>query len=59
MTNNLYTNLVALLLHQLDFQLSQDLQNGVITKSEYVRILQTKKLELVLKYQNHLNQEVN
>lgn len=59
MTNNLYTNLLALLLHQLDFQLSQDLQNGVITKNEYIRILETKKLELVLKYQNHLNQEVN
>ena len=59
MKENLYTNLLALLLHQLDFQLSQDLQNGVITKNEYIRILETKKLELVLKYQNHLNQEVN
>ena len=59
MTDNLYTNLLALVLHQLDFQLSQDLQNGVITKNEYIRILQTKKLELVLKYHNNLNQEVN
>ncbi len=56
--NNIYTQLLALLMHQIDFEFSNSLQTGDISKEEYNRIRELKKIELITKYQDYINQEV-
>ena len=57
--NNFYTSLLALKLQQLKYEFSKDLQSGILSKSEFDRILNLKKLELILRYAKSLPKEGN
>jgi len=57
--NNIYRELLALMMHQIHFEFSRSLETGDISPDDYNRIVDLKKLELFHKYSNYLKKEVN